>query len=294
MDEFSILTEVADELGLSHDRIPRVTRSAVEVSPGRDVSVLTWGDAEPQLVFLHGGGQNAHTWDLVALLLGRPAIALDLPGHGHSSWRSDHDYGPGRNAHAVSTVIERRAPDADAVIGMSLGALTTVRVAAARPDLVRRAMLVDATPGSRAAYARMTDRERGAVALTSGPRTFPSLDAMVDAAVAASPRRPAAAVRRGVVHNTKQLPDGRWTWRYDRTLADTGGLLWDDLSTLTMPTMLVRGGESAFVTDADALEAKRRLPTLRIEVVEGAGHAVQSDRPVALAALIEGFVARQK
>ncbi|WP_344647369.1 alpha/beta hydrolase, partial [Cryptosporangium japonicum] len=184
MDEFSLLTEVADELGVGPDRVPRVTRSAIETSPGRYVSVLTWGESEPELVFLHGGGQNAHTWDLVALLLGRPAIALDLPGHGHSSWRDDRDYGPVRNAHAVATVVERRAPDAAAVIGMSLGALTTVRLAAARPDLVRRAMLVDATPGSRDAYARMTDRERGAVALTRGPRTFDTLEEMVDAAVA--------------------------------------------------------------------------------------------------------------
>jgi pimeloyl-ACP methyl ester carboxylesterase len=293
VDEFGILTEVADELGVPHDRVPRVTRTAVEVSPGRDVSVLTWGDAAPELVFLHGGGQNARTWDLVALLLGRPALALDLPGHGHSSWRDDRDYGPVRNAHAVATVVERRAPDAAAVIGMSLGALTTLRLAAARPDLVRRAILVDATPGSPEAHARMTDAQRGAVALTRGPRTFDSLDQAVEAAVAASPRRPPAAVRRGVVHNTRQLPDGRWAWRYDRMsggLADTSALLWDDLATLTMPVMLVRGAESAFVTEADAAEAQRRLPALRTEVVEGAGHAVQSDRPDALAALISDFV----
>jgi esterase len=54
--------------------------------------------------------------------------------------------------------------------------------------------------------------------------------------------------------------------------------------------MLVRGAESAFVTDDDAATALRRLPTLRVEVVEGAGHAVQSDRPDALAALIRAFV----
>ncbi|GAA0225319.1 hypothetical protein GCM10009539_08200 [Cryptosporangium japonicum] len=100
-------------------------------------------------------------------------------------------------------------------------------------------------------------------------------------------------MRRGVVHNTKQLPDGRWTWRYDRSdpdVADSTALLWDDLATLTMPTMLVRGGESAFVTDADVREARRRLPTLRVAVVEGAGHAVQSDRPVVMASLIADFV----
>ncbi|MFB9317550.1 alpha/beta fold hydrolase, partial [Cryptosporangium minutisporangium] len=189
MDEFGSLTEAADELDIPRDRIPRVTRSAVEVSPSREVSVLTWGEKPPELVFLHGGGQNAHTWDLVALCLDRPAIAIDLPGHGHSSWWDDHDYGPVRNAHAVATVVERMAPDAAAVVGMSLGGLTAVRLAATRPDLVRRVVIVDATPGSPEVYARMTDQERGAVALTRGPRTFATLDEIVAAAVAASPPR---------------------------------------------------------------------------------------------------------
>ncbi len=36
------------------------------------------------MVFLHGGGQNAHTWDTVILGLGVPALAIDLPGHGRS------------------------------------------------------------------------------------------------------------------------------------------------------------------------------------------------------------------
>ncbi|TQS46041.1 alpha/beta fold hydrolase [Cryptosporangium phraense] len=293
MDEFASLTEVADELGLPHDRIPVLRRRPVEVSPGWMVSVVTWGTDPPELVFLHGGGQNARTWDLVALCLGRPAIAIDLPGHGHSYWRADHDYGPVRNAQAVATVVERLAPDAAAVVGMSLGGMTTIHLAATRPDLVRRAVLVDVTPGSPGVAARLTERQQGAVALTRGPRTFSDLDAMVAAAVAASPRRPAAAVRRGVVHNTKQLPDGRWTWRYDaprRGVSDSGTLLWDDLGSLTARVLLVTGAESEFVSPSDLAEARRRLPSMRVETVEGAGHAVQSDRPVELASLIRSFV----
>ena len=94
-DEFAWLGEVADELGIDRARIPPVTRRSLKTDAGRQLSAVVWGQDEPELIFLHGGGQNAHTWDLVALLLGRPAIAIDLPGHGHSSWRDDRDYGPG-------------------------------------------------------------------------------------------------------------------------------------------------------------------------------------------------------
>jgi esterase len=79
---------------------------------GQTVSALVWGEHPPELVLLHGGGQNAHTWDTVALILGRPLLAVDLPGHGHSDWRADRDYGPWRNAEAVAAVIEQAAPAA--------------------------------------------------------------------------------------------------------------------------------------------------------------------------------------
>ena len=54
--------------------------------------------------------------------------------------------------------------------------------------------------------------------------------------------------------------------------------------------MLVRGAESAFVTDPDKAEVRHRLPSIRVETVAAAGHAIQSDQPAALAALIEDFV----
>ena len=59
------------------------------------------------MIFLHGGGQNAHTWDTVIVGLGEPALAVDLPGHGHSGWREDGDYSPQNNAAALAPVLQR-------------------------------------------------------------------------------------------------------------------------------------------------------------------------------------------
>ena len=83
-DEFGLFHENAEEYGLAFDVPPVVRRTSVEVAPGRAVSALVWGGGEPELVFLHGGAQNAHTWDTVAMALARPLLAVDLPGHGHS------------------------------------------------------------------------------------------------------------------------------------------------------------------------------------------------------------------
>ena len=84
-DEFSYFHENAAEFGIAYEGPPVVRRVFVEVGPGRRLSALVWGDAAPELVLLHGGAQNAHTWDTVALALGRPLVAIDLPGPARSS-----------------------------------------------------------------------------------------------------------------------------------------------------------------------------------------------------------------
>ena len=113
-DEFSLLHDNAEEVGLPWppaSGIPAVRREQVPVEDGRVVSALVWGTAPPEVVFIHGGAQNAHTWDTVALALERPMVAVDLPGHGRSSWRDDARYDPITNAVAVATAIEALAPE---------------------------------------------------------------------------------------------------------------------------------------------------------------------------------------
>jgi pimeloyl-ACP methyl ester carboxylesterase len=294
-DEFGMLGDNAAEAGLALSAFPPVTRTSFTLADGQTMSALTWGDAQPELVLLHGGGQNAHTWDTLALALDRPLLAVDLPGHGHSGRRPDRDYGPWRNAEAVAAVIEQAAPAARAVVGMSLGGSTLIRLTATRPDLVRRAVIVDVTPSSGVRSRALTPAERGPVALVSGPPTYESFQAMAAAAVAASPGRPRSAIERGVRHNARKLPDGRWTWRYDlfggrpASVADHTGL-WADVSAITVPVLLVLGAGSPFTAEEDVAEFRRRLPAAQVEVVPGAGHAIQSDQPLALARLIEDFI----
>src|SRR5436190_22740339 len=128
-DEFGFLADNAAESGLPFERSPMVRRESLNVGEGRSLSALVWGEQEPELVLLHGGAQNAHTWDTVALALARPVLAIDLPGHGRSDWRDDHDYSPVTSAEAVATVMAQLAPHAALLVGMSLGGLTAIRVA---------------------------------------------------------------------------------------------------------------------------------------------------------------------
>lgn len=302
-DEFGLFHENIAEFDLAVDEIPDVERVSVEApdDPGRYVSALRWGTGTPELVFVHGGAQNAHTWDTVALALGRPAIAIDLPGHGHSDWRADGRYDPTSLADDIAPVVAALAPDAAMVVGMSLGGLTSLQLAARHPHLVRRLVLVDITPGVNARKAKAV------IDFVDGPQSFARFDDLLARTMEHNPTRSESSLRRGILHNARQLDDGSWQWRYDRSshartrssddappegvdhVVDPDGVaspLWDSLAATRCPLTLVRGGTSPVVDDDDVAETRRRRPDVDVVVVDGAGHSVQGDRPVELAAVI--------
>ena len=298
-DEFGLFRENADEAGLPWVGPPAVGRRSAALDGGRQVSALVWGDADPEIVLLHGGAQNAHTWDTVALALGRPLVAIDLPGHGRSDWRDDHEYSPPALAGDVAVAVAPLAPRARLVVGMSLGGLTAICLAAQHPELVPRLLIVDVTPGTDHAKAEPI------IAFVSGPETFASFDEILERTVKYNPTRTVSSLRRGVLHNAKELPDGSWTWRYDRLRNWSGGgaaekpgtapdfsSLWDSVDAIAAPLLLARGGLSGVVGDEDVAELLRRQPNAEVVVVDGAGHSIQGDKPLELARLIEDFLTR--
>jgi pimeloyl-ACP methyl ester carboxylesterase len=296
-DEFSYFHENAEEHGLPYDGPPTVRRESVPLGDGRSLSALVWGDAPAELVFLHGGAQNAHTWDTVAMALERPLVCVDLPGHGHSDGPREGAVDARTNAEDVAVAIRALAPDAKGVIGMSLGGITSIALADAHPDIVRSLTLVDVTPG-------VTGNKASQItAFVNGPESFPSFDDLLARTIEYNPTRTEASLRRGILHNAEQREDGSWVWRYARHRG--GGMpevsqedrdkqfasLWDAISSYKGPLMLARGMRSqSVVDDADEAELVRRRPDARIEHVEEAGHSLQGDTPLELAALIESFV----
>jgi pimeloyl-ACP methyl ester carboxylesterase len=296
-DEFAYFAENAGEVGLPYAGPPTVRREFVEVAPGRSLSALVWGTGPAELVLIHGGGQNAHTWDTVALALDRPLVAVDLPGHGHSDWPGDaRALDLSAMVEDVAVVVEQLAPGARLVVGMSLGGRTAVGLAASRPDLVARLLLVDITPGG--------DREKGSdiAAFLAGPESFASFDEILERTIRFNPTRSESSLRRGVLHNSVQRDDGTWTWRHQvgRPAGVTGLRVdaaelpsqWNDLERLDAPVLLVRGALSTIVDDADEAEFRRRRPSDHVITVADAGHSIQGDQPLELARIIAEFADR--
>jgi len=293
-DEFALFHENAQEFDLPYGGPPVVRREFVEVEPGRRLSALVWGDtaAEPaELVLIHGGAQNAHTWDTVALALGRPLVAVDLPGHGHSDGGRNGSLDVVTNAQDVAAAVRALAPDARLVVGMSLGGATTLALADHAPELVRSVVLVDVTPG--------VDETKSAHigAFVNGPESFDSFDDLLARTIEFNPTRSEASLRRGILHNAEQREDGSWVWRYarfrtdddhDRSAHPDFAFLWDVIGALDVPLTLARGmRDGSVVDDADEAEVLRRKPDARIVRFEEAGHSIQGDMPVELARLLD-------
>ena len=295
-EEFSMLKENADEAGIPWKGMPIVKREFFTTSEGFSISGILWGDESPQVVLIHGGAQNAHTWDTVALALDMPLLALDLPGHGHSEWRPNCDYTPFVLSDQAAEAITHWAPKAEAIVGMSLGGLTTLCIAADHPQLVKRLGIVDVTPG--------TDRAKAEpiINFVSGPEVFESFEEILTRTIEHNPTRSETSLRRGVLHNSHEIEDGKWAWRYDvgRAWKDKNNEhdsepidfseLWNKVSEIEAPLHLWLGGAWSVVGDEDVEKMRSLQKEMVIKKVEGAGHSIQGDKPLELKELIKNLL----
>ena len=308
-NEFAMLPGNCNEVGIELPAavvLERVSFTLPSESPSRSVSALRWGTGPVELVFVHGAAQNAHTWDTTVLALHGHGcsnmLCIDLPGHGRSDWRSDHRYDPKSMADDVAAVIATLAPDATAIVGMSLGGMTTLALADAHPALVHKLVMVDVTPGVNAMKAKaVTDFVRG-------PQSFDSFGALLARTKEHNPTRTESSLRRGILHNAHRNADGSWSWNYDRGLSevmpapeikvgdpDTSLIerfnpMWDIYERLAMPLHLFRGSLSPIVDDNDVAEVMKRCPSAKVTVIENAGHSIQGDQPVVLAGHLAGLL----
>jgi len=294
-DEFQFLPAQAADLGVTAPAVRRLTHTLPD---GRTVSALAYGDGAPAVTFLHGAGLNAHTWDTTVLALGLPALAIDLPGHGDSSWRADAAYTGPVLAGDLAAAVAEWTSGPQVLVGQSLGGLTAAALAARHPELVRELVVVDITPGIDPAGDASQIR-----AFFAGPTDWASREELVERALSFGLGGSPEAAARGVFLNSRIRPDGRVEWKHhfahlanaaagDPALAAAASAQqdavrdvlsasgWDDLAAVTVPVTLIRG-DRGFVTPADADEFARRLPAATVVTV-ASGHNVQEEQPVEL------------
>lgn len=258
---------------------------------------LDWGTrGRPPMLFLHGGGLNVHTWDLVcaALKPERHCLALDQRGHGDSEWSPVMDYATESHAEDLDAFVSHRGLDRFVLVGMSLGGANALAWAGRHSDRLAALVLVDVGPEVRQAGVRKI------AAFTSEATPLDSVDDFIAKALAFNPRRDATLLRRSLLHNLRRMPDGKWMWKYDqrhrgRTMDPAAAarrreLLWSAVSKVSCPTLVVRGAESDVFHDEDAERLAGALPDGRWVKIANAGHTVQGDNPAGLLVALRQFL----
>ena len=295
-DEFGLFHENAAEFGLPYDGPPVVRRQASRSAPGRRLSALVWGDGaararaparrRPERPHLGHRGDGARP----AARGHRPARATatrDAPAEGSLDVRDQRRRRRGRHRRAGA-----RRPSG--VVGMSLGGLTTIALADGHPDLVPqgragRRHAAGRRPG-RGGDRRLRERARelrrlrrapgphhgvqpdplGVVAAPRASCTTRS-SARTAAGCGATAASPAAASR----------PSGRCRPKTCGTRS----------SGSPCRSCSCAGCASApSSTTRPRPSCSAASPTARVEHVAEAGHSVQGDDPLRLAALLDDFI----
>jgi len=250
--------------------------------------ISEWGDsAAPPVVCLHGvSGHGGRFRKLAEERLADRfhVVALDLRGHGRSTW--DEPWDLETHVADIFETVERPA----SWIGHSFGGRLVMEITAKRPELVRRAVLLDpaifAPPqiAHELADKELVDRSFGSV--------HEAIDAReVSGGLFSTPR---AMLEEEMSAHLVASEDGRFRYRYSRPSVAADYL---EIGTppppyeeLRVPTLLVVGALSKTVSAGEAELYRAALgDLLQLAVVPG-GHTVLWDAFEETATAIEGFL----
>jgi pimeloyl-ACP methyl ester carboxylesterase len=259
---------------------------------------LDWGTAGRRpIVFLHGAALNAHTWDVVCLVLRHQhhCYAIDQRGHGESAWAEDADYTGDAHRGDIEAFVDHLNLDQFVLVGHSMGGFNAFNYAFHHSHHLAALVLVDAGPsmlGKKGA--------RRIVDFVTQTAELDSLEEAIEKAIAFNPRRDPRLLRRSLLHNFRQGPTGKWVrktdlriWRGNLDREQERERLKErfrQAARVNCPTLIVRGGLSDVFTDEDAQKLAADFPKGHYAQVGEAGHTVQGDNPRVFAQVLSGFL----
>jgi pimeloyl-ACP methyl ester carboxylesterase len=280
-------------------------------SHGVAIAVHEWGDeADPPLLFTHGGFDFARTFSVFAPMIaaaGWRVVAWDQRGHGDSehtalySWDADV-----RDALAVMDTISARPIP---VVAHSKGGNLMLHLADACPHRVSHVVNIDGLP-SRRPQPDVADHERTRMragelsswldhrrGLASALRRPGTIDELARRRARMNPRLPMDWLRYLVTVGARRDADG-WRWKIDPSLRMGGFGPWrpewamSRLSALGMPVLGILGVQPEVMGwNTDPADVAPFMPPGgRLVTVEEAGHFVHIEAPERVAALTLEFL----
>lgn len=260
----------------------KLSRRFIQVSEG--ISLHSWHrtGSDPAIVMIHGLGDAGSVWHttISALAVGNQVVAIDLPGHGHSSWLHPPNYTHAALTQLVSRQLSSLELHNLVLVGHSLGASIALKLAGDRRWNAMSIIAVDYSwkipKFFREDFAQRLNRRRD---------QFSSRDDFCVEITKAIPNVSSKAVD---ILWDSMAPDGRGR-RIERLPDPRVISCLDDLNepyqSLCLPQRLelLRGEYSSFLSRDAAKAILRQLGGGNLKEIAKAGHAIPLERPEILA-----------
>jgi len=268
--------------------------SFVEID-GLRLRVQDYGaSGKPPMLWVHGGGANAHWYDFVAQGFNADyhVRAVDLRGHGDSEWDNSDPPNYAYTRHAADIHALTQALDLHdfVLVGHSMGGMVSIVYAAIYPGRAKALIVVDSnlvmTPERVAGFQAVADRPG---------REYTTQEQFI-ATYRVRPggsTAPPEALRHIAQHSGRRFDDGRWRHKVDRrTYANRE--LFDSLALwnrIRIPSLLMKGGRSTRMALEAIADIKSRAPQVAMTVVPDADHHITLDNPSGFIRAARDFLA---
>ena len=260
---------------------------------GMKFHYLEWGDAsKPLIVMLHGGSQQAHSWDFVSLPLSENyhILALDQRGHGDSAWASDGDYSTEGHQTDIDAFVSDLGLNGFHLIGHSMGGRNSYVWASRNSEKLSSLTIVDTGPE---AQHRGRNRIQNFRELPDELDSFEDFASRVQEYTGRTREQTLGALK----YSIREREDGKWTWKYDKLLRTPGHQtpqlsteqLWEAVAKISCPTLVVRGGDSDIFANETMEKMSEVIPNCSTVTVPNAGHLVAGDNPTDFLAAVSNF-----
>ncbi len=300
----AVLAGLAVLLALNTIVLDSETKQAEVTVPGGRVLSLNGGDLQVldlpptrsrgggrPVVLLHCYTCAIDWWDglIPKLRRGHRVIGLDLLGHGGSE-KPSSGYSITDQADLVAEALGRLGVRGATVVGHSLGGTVATALAGQSPDLVSRLVLIDQAPdnsyGQLGLLARLTYWPVLGEALWRVTPDVAIKDALGEAFA------PGFDVPDRFVDDVRRMTFNAY---------DTIGAEEDDytkqepldarIRAAGIPLLVIFGAEDQIYDAREAISAYAAIRGARTELIEGAGHSPNVEKPAQVAALIKAFAA---
>ena len=281
-------------------------------APDGTFSYLDWGGDGPLTHIAHATGFCAGVYDPLAQMLATRlgVVGMDNRGHGRTSAPADP-----KNLRSWNTFADdlgfffNRLKAPVISIGHSLGAVSSMMLAARQPQLIKALILIDPTIMSQSLNLLLFISQR-----LGFTKIFPIVSG-------AARRKPVWPDRSTIQEAySKRVPFNKWTDGFLKGYLDYGfeeiesgslklrcqpawesrcfstcpAAVWKIPAQLKMPVLIIYGSSSDVFVSKCALKFKKECPMVELKRMEGTGHFVPMEQPQQTAKSVFEFLEKLK